>query len=212
MNAKTTREQIVEAADRLFYRKGYEHTSFADIADVVKISRGNFYFHFKSKDEILDAVIGLRLANTQQMLDQWEGEGKTPVDRIRSFIDMLVANGADIKRFGCPVGTLCTELTKLNHASQAEANKLFTLFKTWLSTQFKLFGQGDQSDAHAMHLLARSQGVATLSNALHDDQFVRTEVQQMHAWLDAIIDAGPLVTRSAQIEKTRKKPHVRRSS
>ena len=52
MSDKTTRDQIVEAADRLFYRQGYEHTSFADIADAVQISRGNFYYHFKSKDEI----------------------------------------------------------------------------------------------------------------------------------------------------------------
>src|SRR5262245_37175622 len=137
---KTTREQIVEAADRLFYRKGYEHTSFADIAGVVKISRGNFYFHFKSKDQILDAVIGLRLTNTQCMLDQWASEGRTPADRIRSFIDMLVANRADIKRYGCPVGTLCTELAKLGHASRAEANRLFALFRKWLRRQFELLG------------------------------------------------------------------------
>ena len=57
MTARSTREEIVDAADQLFYRQGYEHTSFADIAQAVQISRGNFYHHFKSKDEILDAVI-----------------------------------------------------------------------------------------------------------------------------------------------------------
>ena len=59
MSDKTTRDHIVEAADQLFYRQGYEHTSFADIADAVHISRGNFYYHFKTKDEILDAVINV---------------------------------------------------------------------------------------------------------------------------------------------------------
>jgi len=132
MNDKTTRDHIVEAADQLFYRRGYEHTSFADIADVVQISRGNFYYHFKTKDEILDAVINARLAATRTMLEQWEIEGKSPADRIRSFIHILIANRADIKRYGCPVGTLCSELAKLGHASQAEANMLFTLFRTWL--------------------------------------------------------------------------------
>ena len=43
----STREQIVLAADQLFYEQGFEHTSFADIADAVKLSRGNFYYHFK---------------------------------------------------------------------------------------------------------------------------------------------------------------------
>ena len=111
---KTTRDHIVEAADQLFYRQGYEHTSFSDIADAVQISRGNFYYHFETKDKILNAVINARLANTRTMLEQWEIEGKEPADRIRGFIDMLIANRADIKRYGCPVGTLCSELAKLN--------------------------------------------------------------------------------------------------
>lgn len=72
MSVKATRDEIVVAADQLFYRQGYEHTSFSDIASAVQISRGNFYHRFKSKDEILDAVIGARLGNTQKMLEQWE--------------------------------------------------------------------------------------------------------------------------------------------
>lgn len=47
-----TRARIVAEADRLFYERGYEATSFADVADAVGISRGNFYHHFKSKDTL----------------------------------------------------------------------------------------------------------------------------------------------------------------
>ena len=53
----TTRDSIVSTADTLFYQRGFDHTSFADIAKQVAISRGNFYHHFKSKDQILAAVI-----------------------------------------------------------------------------------------------------------------------------------------------------------
>jgi TetR/AcrR family transcriptional repressor of nem operon len=183
MSDQTTRDHIVEAADQLFYRQGYEHTSFSDIADVVQISRGNFYYHFKTKDEILDAVIDARLADTRKMMEQWEIEGKTPTDRIQSFIHILIANRADIKRYGCPVGTLCTELAKLNHASQVEANKLLTLFRTWLRRQFTLLGRKADADALAMHLLARSQGVATLASAFRDEKFIKQEVKQMCEWL-----------------------------
>lgn len=190
MRDKTTRDQIVEAADQLFYRQGYERTSFSDIANVVQISRGNFYYHFKTKDEILDAVINARLANTRKMLDQWEIEGKTPAERIRSFIDILIVNRADIKRYGCPVGTLCTELAKLNHTSQGEANKLFTLFRIWLRRQFVLLGREADADALAMHLLARSQGVATLANAFHDEKFIRQEVEQMCDWLRSCTESA----------------------
>ena len=185
MNDKTTRDHIVEAADQLFYRQGYEHTSFSDIADAVQISRGNFYYHFKTKDEILDAVIDLRLANTKKMLEQWEAKGQTPADRIRSFINILIMNKAKIKNYGCPVGTLCTELAKLEHASQADANGLFALFRNWLRMQFQLLGRKTDADALAMHLLARSQGVAILANAFRDEKFMKEEVKKMNAWLDS---------------------------
>ena len=55
------RQRIVAAADQLFYIQGYENTSFSDIAEAVDISRGNFYYHFKSKDDILSAVLDARL-------------------------------------------------------------------------------------------------------------------------------------------------------
>lgn len=181
----TTRTHIVAAADRLFYRRGYAHTSFSDIAAAVKISRGNFYYHFKTKDEILDAVIAARLAGTQTMLDGWARDGKTPRDRLRSFIHMLIANRADIKRYGCPVGTLCTELAKLDHAAKGAANEIFTLFRVWLTRQFEQLGCED-ADALAMHLLARSQGVATLANALRDEAFLRREVAEMDSWLNSV--------------------------
>lgn len=186
MPEKTTRDQIIEAADQLFYQRGFEHTSFSDIADAVRISRGNFYHHFKSKDEILGAVIDLRLANTRQTLERWEIEGENPADRIRRFIHILIDNRAKIKRFGCPVGTLCTELAKLGHPSQGEANELFTLFRIWLRRQFTLLGRKADADELSMHILARSQGVATLASAFCDERFIKQEVQQMCEWLDAL--------------------------
>jgi hypothetical protein len=130
------------------------------------------------------------LANTQKMLERWETEGKTPADRIRSFIHILIANRADIKRYGCPVGTLCGELAKLDHASQGEANKLFTLFRVWLSRQFALLGREADTDALAMHLLTRSQGVATLASAFHDETFIREEVRQMDDWLESCTEGA----------------------
>lgn len=198
MSGKTTREQIVDAADRLFYRQGYEHTSFSDIAEAVRISRGNFYYHFRSKDEILEAVIALRLANTQDMLEQWEKDGGDPAERIRSFIHILIANRPKIMRYGCPVGTLCNELAKLDHASQDDANRLFTLFRTWLRRQFELLGRGADADALAMHLLARSQGVATLANAFHDKAFVDQEVSEMCDWVTSCAQGATRKTETAQ--------------
>ena len=187
MSNKTTRNDIVEAADKLFYQQGYDHTSFTDIADVVQISRGNFYHHFKSKDEILKAVIDLRLENTKKMLERWESESEHPSERIKSYIRILLTNWSKISYYGCPVGTLCTELAKLNHLSQEEARKIFSLFHNWLYQQFMLLGQNKEADFLAMHVLAWSQGVATLASTFQDENYVREEVKRMEQWLTSYI-------------------------
>lgn len=204
MSNRATREHIVDAADQLFYRQGYEHTSFSDIADVVQISRGNFYYHFRTKDEILGAVIDERRTKTQEMLERWDDQGNGPEDRIRSFIHILIANRADIKRYGCPVGTLSSELAKLGHAAQADARELFTLFRVWLRRQFTLLGRRADADRLAMNLLARSQGVATLASAFHDEAFIRREVQQMHDWLDACVTETATTVQDARGSGKRK--------
>ena len=184
MDAKVTREHIVRAADELFYRQGFEHTSFADIADAVGISRGNFYYHFKTKDEILAAVIGARIAERRQMLRQWEAEQDTPAGRIRCYVNIVIANEADIESYGCPVGTLTTELSKLAHPSLDGATAIFTLFRSWLGEQFAALGRAHDADELAMHVLAFSQGIATMSNAYQDREFVRREVERLCAWVD----------------------------
>jgi hypothetical protein len=50
--------------------------------------------------------------------------------------------------------------------------------------QFVLLGRQEDADSLAMHLLMRSQGIAALANALHDEVFLRREVDQIHGWLD----------------------------
>lgn len=185
MGATDTRQQIVEAADRLFYEHGFEATSFADIAKAVGLSRGNFYYHFRTKDEILGAVIALRMANTQTMLETWDKGAATPTERIRSFIHILVRNRAKIMAYGCPVGTLCNELAKLDHAAKEDAAKLFILFRDWLARQFTALGREADADPLALHILMRSQGVAALATAFNDESFIRREVEDMDAWLEA---------------------------
>ncbi len=185
MPGKTTRERIVEAADQLFYRNGFEHTSFSEIATAVHISRGNFYHHFKTKDDILDAVIELRMSDTGKMLDGWDAEADDPAGRIERFMRILVTNRAAIMLHGCPVGTLNAELAKLDHRARPEAGKLFALFRQWLRRQFAALGHAARADELAMRTLAWSQGVAALANAFRDEDYVNREVARMCAWLRA---------------------------
>ncbi len=192
MAVSSTRDLIVEKADSLFYEGGFEATSFADIAAAVGISRGNFYHHFKTKDDILDAVIARRMEQTRTMLDGWQADGDGPRERILAFIHMLIANRAKIMAFGCPVGTLSSELAKLDHVAQGRAAEIFGLFRDWLAGQFRALGAGDRADALALHLLSWSQGVAVMATAFRDETFIRSEVAGIEHWLATL----PNLTRS----------------
>lgn len=63
------RNEIIDAADELFGQKGFEGTSTNDILVKVGIARGTLYHHFKSKEDIMDALIerySVRLLGTAQ--------------------------------------------------------------------------------------------------------------------------------------------------
>lgn len=181
----STRTRITEEADALIYRMGYATTSFADIAGEIGISRGNFYHHFKTKDAILAAVIERRFATTHALLTRWESEAPDPAGRIGRFIDILRTNQSKIMQDGCPVGTLCSELAKLDHPLLGQAAEVFTLFRVWLSAQFSALGHPD-ADSLALHLLARTQGIAVLLHSFRDAAFLERECAALHHWCDTL--------------------------
>ena len=65
------RGELVDAAEELFLAKGYEETAVSDIVGQVGVSQGTFYYYFKSKGEILDAII-----------DRWIEEIKRGIEDI----------------------------------------------------------------------------------------------------------------------------------
>lgn len=66
-DAEERRNEILDVAERLFCAKGFDNTSTNDILEEIGIARGTLYYHFKSKEDILDAMIE-RLTN--QMLEK----------------------------------------------------------------------------------------------------------------------------------------------
>jgi AcrR family transcriptional regulator len=55
------KKEILDAAEKLFAEKGYGAATVNDILDAVKIAKGTFYYYFKSKEDVLDALIDRRI-------------------------------------------------------------------------------------------------------------------------------------------------------
>jgi AcrR family transcriptional regulator len=180
---EASRQHIVETANRLFYQRGYNQTSFSDIAEAAAIPRGNFYYHFKTKDDILAAVVDYRIARIRAMLADWDREFADARARLRRFIQMVRNSGKDLARYGCPMGSLNIELGKAQPALKAKARKTFDLFRDWLAAQLKTLGHKD-ANGLALHLLGRAQGIAVVTQVYGDQKYLNQELDQFEAWLD----------------------------
>lgn len=70
---ETRRMFLLDTAEAVFLKKGYEAATVNDILEAAKLSKGGFYHYFKSKDEVLDA---LKSRYTRYFLDTVEAKVK----------------------------------------------------------------------------------------------------------------------------------------
>jgi AcrR family transcriptional regulator len=109
---RTTREQFVDVAMRLFWEKGYGATSIADILQAAGANAGSLYYCFPTKQDLLIAVLRRYHAGIHPMLlaPAWDGL-KDPIEKIFALLaryrEALMATDCT---YGCPIGSLALEL------------------------------------------------------------------------------------------------------
>ena len=182
---KLNRQKIVDEANALFYQRGFNKTSFSEVALASGIPKGNLYFYFKSKDELLHAVIDERFTFIQQRLKDYEQECRSPLECLKRLAEMPLSEVENIIHYGCPIGSLATELAKTKITEKAQLEKLFDLYINWGEKQFRELGQGDQSRQLARRMMARLQGIITLANVYTDAEFLEQEIAQVKDWLES---------------------------
>ena len=107
-----TREKIVHAAMELFWLKGYNSTSIADLLSRTQLNSGSLYHVFPSKQDVLIGVLEAYRDGIEQMLLEpaW-GHVSDPIEKIfallQSYRTMMVESDCT---YGCPIGSLALEL------------------------------------------------------------------------------------------------------
>ena len=178
-----TRADIVGCANRLFYELGYEATSFSDIVEASGLYRGNIYHYFKSKEEILRAVVEQRLAEFHTLLAKWDKVHISPKAKLLAFVEMITGHQSELVEYGCPIGSLNTELGKDRRDLQVAARALFDLFRDWLAARFVELGREAEAKILALHLLGRAQGIAVIAHVYEDKRLLKRETAQLEAWI-----------------------------
>jgi AcrR family transcriptional regulator len=178
------RERLLAAARDLIHRQGYARTTLAQIAEVSDVPLGNVYYYFKTKEDIVGAIIDEYQERARQMAQGWEVE-LSPRQRLEAYLDVPVKNCDQVKAHGCPIGSLAQELSKDAPALKARADRLLMLHVQWLARQFEALGQAD-GPALARYVLATLQGASLLANSLGDDGVIKEQVARLKAWLSSV--------------------------
>ncbi len=188
--SERTRQRIVEAANRLFYRQGYHNTSFSDVVRAAGVPRGNIYYYFKTKDTILHAAIDYRLERIRNMLEGWNGQFRTPIERLQRFVALLDDTGDALVQYGCPMGSLNAELGKTDLALQEHSAQLFQVFQEWLSDQFAELGYAGRANELALRVMTIGQGISMMAHVHHDTNLLKHERQRLGRWINQLADGS----------------------
>lgn len=93
------RQAIIEAAEKLFYKNGYEGTSIQDVLDVLHLSKGGFYHHFDSKLHLLDAICSknIEIASNYAIdaLNSCSGDAIEKMNLLLSHIGLMNQASSD---------------------------------------------------------------------------------------------------------------------
>jgi TetR/AcrR family transcriptional regulator, transcriptional repressor for nem operon len=125
-----TRERLLEVAARLFWEKGYQATSVADILRESQTNSGSLYHFFATKQDLLLGVLDRYRDGIEPMLLEpvWAGI-EDPLERIHALLGGYRQLLIDSEfRLGCPIGNIALEIAEPDPALR---ERLIANFEKW---------------------------------------------------------------------------------
>jgi len=167
------RERLVGSAAKLVHRQGIERTTLAQVAADADVPLGNVYYYFKTRDDLLRAVVDARLAEVRQFLAGLDSIA-SPEERLRALATSWTTIADEVVDFGCPIGGLTAELVKHGGAVGECRAVLLREIVGWAQEQYRELGHSDPS-SEAESLIARIQGAALVASAFGDRDLLDRE-------------------------------------
>ena len=188
----TTKDQILDVASRLISVKGYHCTSLDDVLRESDVGKGNFYYYFKSKEElgyaILDRIVQGFIERT---LGPSLGDPSlSPLERIHRFFDRILESQRQRNCVGgCPMGNLAAELSDVHEGFRQRLAEVFTLWRESLSRALsQAQARGELSDraepARVAHfVVAALEGAILMTKVTKDIGVMKQCIAELKAYL-----------------------------
>ena len=126
-----TRDQILRAATRLIHLRGYHSTSLDDVLRESGVGKGNFYYYFKSKEDLGYAIIDrVTQGFVERTLEPiFEDVSLGPIEQIHAFLERVLDSHRQRNCVGgCPMGNLASELSDVHEGFR---QRLAEIFRAW---------------------------------------------------------------------------------
>jgi TetR/AcrR family transcriptional regulator, transcriptional repressor for nem operon len=179
------RQRLIAAANQLLYQQGVEKTTLADIAHAADVPAGNVYYYFKTKDDLIAAVIEAHVQQSKAALASIDNNHQSPKSRLKVLVSELARQGEVIALYGCPNGSLVSELDKRAGPPDFAAADLMRVPIEWAEEQFRALGRRDAHDL-AVSLMASYEGSALLTNTFRDPDILTREARRLTRWIDTL--------------------------
>lgn len=155
------REQILSAARRCFIENGYHPTRMDDIARAAGLSKGGVYFHFKSKQEVFESLVGEEFDESMRFLGEVNSGDRSVAEKMQAIAGHYLSyfdQAPDAPRFFIVMGEMALR-------DEALAKKLLEMQAAFIEQISKLLEQGVQE---GMLRETNTLAVAALLKALLD--------------------------------------------
>jgi TetR/AcrR family transcriptional repressor of nem operon len=187
-----TRDQILNAASRLIHVQGYQSTSLDDVLRESGVGKGNFYYYFKSKEDLGYAIIDrIRRAFVERGLGPAFGDTDVdPVGQLHAFFDRVLDSQRQRNCVGgCAMGNLACELSDVHEGFRQQLAGIFDVYRDPLAEAIR---RGPQSgrlrpDADAVRvaqfLVGALEGAILLGKVTRDITVIERCVEELKVHL-----------------------------
>lgn len=169
IEAEATREQLLDAAEEMFYQHGVSRTTLEKIACAAGLTRGAIYWHFENKSALFSAMLERIRLPFQQMLSELDEQPQgDPLAQLRDHLIrslLLIANSERLHRVLSIIFHRCEYMDELNPAVSKQ----------------------EELDRAAMAVISRTLQRAKVQGILQDNIDPELTACAIHAYLGGLI-------------------------
>lgn len=137
-----TRDQILDVGVRLIHHQGYHCTSVDDVLRETGVGKGNFYYYFKSKEDLGYAIIDrvTRGFIDETLVPAFADPAADSIEQTHRFLDRVVQIHRERNCVGgCPLGNLASEMSDVHEGFR---RRLADIFVQWRHGLTEALGRG----------------------------------------------------------------------